>query len=128
MLTLPDTLWVLLTLFASMAWSTTLQSIVLGIPDLAIQVKFLEPSDYYTVINFAFIFIQKLFLVVSTLAQFKLVKQIPELDYIVCSSVAFKSHAEWNSAQHVNTLTNMILQQIPLMAWTTLVMWYTCCN
>ena len=40
----PDTLWVLLTGFASMAWSTALESTLLGLPNFARLSGFLQPQ------------------------------------------------------------------------------------
>ena len=59
MLSLPETLQVLLVRFVSMVWSTSLESTVGGLPDLEIlatQAKFLEPSGYCTMINCFFFF------------------------------------------------------------------------
>ena len=61
-LSLPDTLWVLLTEFASMAWSIASKSgfrptwPYLIIEVLANQAKFLQPFGYCTVINCTFNF------------------------------------------------------------------------
>ena len=43
----PDTLLVLLTGFISMAWSTDLKSIMLGLPDLAWSSRFLQLSKIF---------------------------------------------------------------------------------
>ena len=51
----PDALKVIL-VKCFMAWSTALEFTVLGLPDLATQVKFLEPCSYWTMINHAFTF------------------------------------------------------------------------
>ena len=50
MLTLPDTLWVILTGFASMAWSMALESVVLGLPDLAWSSRILRPEQNFNVL------------------------------------------------------------------------------
>ena len=69
MLNSPDILWVL---FASIDWSTVLESMVfrftwpcLILDILATQAKFLEPSCYSIVINCIYLFIQQMFLVAS---------------------------------------------------------------
>ena len=58
MLSSPDILCMSLTGFASVAWSTAMESMILSIPDFieifAIQTKFFEPSVFCIVINYIF--------------------------------------------------------------------------
>ena len=97
----------------------------------AALVKFLEPSSYCTIIKWVFTFhsTNGFGCFYCIMAQFKLIKHVSELDYIACSSV-WLSNPTQNTSMH-----NLSAHQLPWyyqpqcltsMAWTTLVMWYTC--
>ena len=70
-LSLPDTLWVLLSRFASVDWSTALKSMVLILPDIAWSSRFLQPKQNFWTIWLLYrdqlcqSFIQQMFLVAS---------------------------------------------------------------
>ena len=112
MLNLPDTLWVLLSGFASMAWSTASESMVLDLPDLDwSRAKFLEPSVYCIVITCIFTF--------HTRNGFGSRIRLPCT--FIC--VAFKSHSEWSNTQRFSVLTVTILpteEQPPPTVWTVI--------
>ena len=81
MLSLLNAFWRLLTGFASLAWSTALESTILGWPCLIIGVlatraKFLQLSGYYTVIKHTFTFCTRNIFdsLCGVMARFKLVK------------------------------------------------------
>ena len=68
--------------------------------------KFLEPSDYFTVINciFTFCIINVFACFGGVIVQLELAKQkFPNKTTIHCA--AFKSHSEGNNAQHISALT-----------------------
>ena len=98
-LNLPDTLHMLLAGFADMAWIIALESMVVGLPDLAwlssfLPPKFLDPSGYSTVIKLCLLLsCNKCFwFLLCVLAQLRLIK-----------------HKFLNNNAHVSTPTTTIL-------------------
>ena len=79
---------------------------------LTTQAKFLQPSSYWTVINYIFTFHTKMFLLVSTsLWPSSNSESISSLirPYYMFICIAFNLHIEWNNAQHVSTPITIIL-------------------
>ena len=114
---LPDTLQILLTGFAFKGLEHNLGILnfrptwpCLMVEVLATRVKFLEPFDYYTMINCTFTFCTtNVFgFFRSVMTQFELVKYkfFTTLHVHICT--AFKSHTEWSN-KHVGTPIIMIL-------------------
>ena len=108
---LPDTLWVLLIGFVSVAksriqtFSSTCLSLIIKV--LATQAKYLEPSGYCTVINCTFTFHAANICgsLRSVMVQFELTKLMfpNQCCTFICAS--FKSCMEWNTAQYVRAPT-----------------------
>ena len=84
-----------LTRLVSMAWSMTLESMVLALPDLAWLLKFLQPK--WKFLNY----------LVTVLGP---TMQIIRGCTFIC--LAFKSHTQWSNTQHVSTPTIMILSTL----------------
>ena len=115
MLSLPDTLQVLLTRFASMACRTALESTVLGLYDclivkvLAAQMKTFESFGYCTLINCVFTFhITN----AIHLCGFQIIHGVKPCTMCQCT----KYHYTTNERVHL------------LWAWTALVTWYIHCK
>ena len=108
----PDTLWVLLARFVSMAWSTTSEFTVWGLPDLAWLLRFLQPKQNFlncliTLINWTITFHTLNSFLVSVTLWPSWISLMRLCCAFIC--VAFKSHMKWNNAWDVSTPTTTIL-------------------
>ena len=131
----PDTLWMLLTRVDFMVWSTALESMILGLPDHVWLSRFLKTEQNFLnqlvcVMWSTVPFTQQMFL--AAWAMFSLWTcrgQIPKLDYVACSSVQLSNFTQ-NEPMHMSVHLPQYYQPkwVPSMAWTALVMWYTCCK
>ena len=117
MLSMPDTLWVLLAGFDyGLKHSLRIHGFWPTWPCLIVEVlatlaKFLELSGHCTVINCAFTFFTNVFrYFLGAVRQFQLVKSVPKLDYISCSYVLLSSHSKWSNTQCVSVPTTTVLQ------------------
>ena len=97
----PDTLWVLLTRFDSRSWSTDLESMVLGLPDLAWSSKFLQQ-------NFLKHLVTALWSNDQLLWYYRTVQSISSWIRLCClfTCMAFKSWIQWlkHNMSHTNDL------------------------
>ena len=116
----PDILSVLLIGFASMAWSTALESTVLGLLVLAWWLRFFQPKQNFLncLVTFCTINVFSCFYnLVWTCKAY-----VPKLDYVTCSSVQFVNHSVNVSAHQLPLYYKP--QQVPFTAWTASVTWY----
>ena len=130
----PDILRELLVRFASMDKSTTLESMILDLPDLMLSLRSLQPDKniynlllYYDEVrlhislNECFWLLERHY---DTLPTRK--AEVPESDYIACSSVPLSNSTQRKVIFKIHQLPWYNQQQrVPTTAWTPSVKWYT---
>ena len=130
MLSLLETLKVLLVRFASMA----LESTVLCLSNLAWLLRILWPKQNFnplvTVLRSTELspFEQMFWVALAVMTQFGLLKQVSELDFVESSSVQLSNHSHCETIHHVAVHHLSQYYQPQLVPWIASVLWYMCCK
>ena len=132
-LSLLDTLWILLAGFVTTVWNMVLESMHLGLTDLIWSLRCLQPKqnffDLLVTILWSTVpstFAQQIFLVVSGALCLNLnLQSISSWIILHCVFICmtFKLHIEWSNATHQQPWYHQ-LQQVPSMTSNALVTWY----